>query len=100
MKTEDIGNTVAKACNWTYDHNPNSDCLYRTADGRGMFNPTCCLNAMHEAEKVIPALKRLSYMQTLQRVVDETCGGNAYATMATAAQRAEAFIITMSLWTP
>jgi len=55
------------------------------------------LNAMHEAEKVI-GINMRSYLETLQRVVDETCGGGAYAHTATAAQRAEAFLRTLNLW--
>ncbi len=55
------------------------------------------LNAAHELEKLLDTLsKRLNYLNTLQTVVDETCGGNAFAAMATAEQRTKAVILTLT----
>lgn len=51
------------------------------------------LNAMHEAEKVLPTLQRGLYRDIL---VD--FAGNSYACFATATQRAEAFLRTLNLW--
>lgn len=51
------------------------------------------LNAMHEAEKVLPS--RDAYCRNLIVV----CDPDAFASVvATAAQRAEAFLRTMNLW--
>jgi hypothetical protein len=58
------------------------------------------LNAMHEAEKVLGnaqnpyAAKWLQYLTILQNIC-----GDVPSTFATAAQRAEAFLHTLNLWT-
>ena len=61
-------------------HRPNGDyeCLDYTSD----------LNAMHEAEKVLSNNQWLDYVGALNQNV-----------AATAAQRAEAFLKTLNLWT-
>jgi len=51
------------------------------------------LNAMHEAEKVLPAIK---HPGTYGIILEEVAGG--WSMTATAAQRAEAFLRTIGKW--
>lgn len=101
MKTQEMGDAIAQACGWTRDNNPDCDCLYRTADGRAMFNPASCLNAMHEAEKVLTAFQENIYISRLADIIiasgERNIGGFDYL-HATAAQRAEAFLRTIGKW--
>ena len=53
------------------------------------------LNAMHEAEKILTAQQRRSYVSYIFNLPASECESN---TFATAAQRAEAFLKTISLW--
>jgi len=53
------------------------------------------LNAMHEAEKVLTAEQRRSYVNRIFNLPVSECESN---TFATAAQRAEAFLRTLNLW--
>jgi hypothetical protein len=53
------------------------------------------LNAMHEAEKVLESNQEQSYFELLHDIA-----GNLTFYRATAAQRAEAFLITLNLWKP
>lgn len=65
------------------------------------------LNAMHEAEKVMTDKQKENYPINLARVIRHQLGiddGKSiyhwkFSTFATAAQRAEAFLKTLSLWT-
>ena len=66
------------------------------------------LNAMHEAEKVLddsyeatPPRQCVEYAKLLQRIGATTNGGKSEFGVAnsTAAQRAEAFLKTLNLWT-
>lgn len=102
MNNQQIGEAVANTCKWTRDYNAESDYLYRTADGRGMFNPACCLNAMHEAEGALTGDKLEPYVGLLCQVLDRTThngGDNEFLRInATAAQRAEAFLRTIGKW--
>jgi hypothetical protein len=60
------------------------------------------LNAMHEAEKVLVFSKRLHYYRELQAIRSKEILPDRVAPqdciMATAAQRAEAFLKTLGLW--
>lgn len=55
------------------------------------------LNAMHEAETVLPKDLRACWMIELCKITDDSFWAT---TRATAAQRAEAFLKTLNLWTP
>ena len=64
------------------------------------------LNAMHEAEKVLTDEQIFPWWNNLSRIVGRDCKrpANCYSkdlrpVMATAAQRAEAFLKTLNLWT-
>jgi len=56
---------------------------------------THCLNAMHEAEKVLTAEQRRSYVSYIFNLPASECESN---TFATAAQRAKAFLRTIGKW--
>jgi len=60
------------------------------------------LNAMHEAVKSLPQNSKPRYFACLCAVVSGAISLNGYseATEAIAAQRAEAFLRTLNLWTP
>jgi hypothetical protein len=108
MNSFQIGEAIADACKWTRDTNLDCDCLYRTADGRAMFNPASCLNAMHEAEKAViyPRSLALVYLSNLQDVANklsptgfgDDTSRTLYCSSATAAQRSEAFLRTIGRW--
>ena len=53
------------------------------------------LNAMHEAEKILTAQQRRSYVRYIFNLPVSECESN---TFATAAQRAEAFLRTIGKW--
>jgi hypothetical protein len=58
-------------------------------------NYTADLNAMHEAEKVLTAEQRRSYVNCIFNLPVSECESN---TFATAAQRAKAFLRAIGKW--
>ena len=108
MKPEQQRIAIAKACGWTqykwrcgqhsYSTWVEPGETYKIGD-RQIFNVPGYLNdlnAMHEAEKVL--FDKLywaacDYEQCLQKIT------SSWAWHATAAQRAEAFLRTLNLWT-
>ena len=68
-------------------HRPNGDyeCLDYTSD----------LTAMHEAERTLTCLQSEDYGEELRKI----CQSDWFIYHATAAQRAEAFLKTLNLWT-
>jgi len=108
MNTEQQRIAIAQACGWT-GFNPDNipDCLQytaRRADGKWGLIPDYLndLNAMHEAVKSLPQNLKPRYFAYLCTVASGAISLNGYseATEATAAQRAEAFLRTLNLWTP
>ena len=92
---------IAEACGW-----PSSTCNINHAlqeiGGKwwALTLPDYCndLNAMHEAEKVLNNdYKRLNYQVKLGGYPADNDYWSGYT--ATAAQRAEAFLKTLNLWT-
>ena len=75
MTDKEINIKIAKACDWTQ-------------------TPDCCndLNAMHEAEQT------LNIVQQGQMVRRLHCLGSRWGLIATARQRAEAFLRIFNLW--
>jgi len=63
---------------------------------------TSCLNAMHEAEKVLNREQRNRYINLLDTMPDDSCPvqHDFQWCCSTAAQRAEAFLKTLNLWNP
>ena len=103
---------IAELCGWSdIKCGPFFQC-YGTApldslmDDRqvGMNVPyyTSDLNAMHDAEATLQWIQTDAYLDTLARIVDPIHGYRMNLTfaiaVATAAQRAEAFLRTMGKW--
>ena len=94
---------IAKACGWNrfcthkvvgrvvdYGHPPKDRCKYETP----LLDYVNDLNAMHAAEKIL-GKKTDSYIQWLAEITKDV---GMLPTLATAAQRAEAFLRTLNLW--
>ena len=90
---------IAEACGWS----EISD--WKAAGINGLHpsgqwtevipNYTSDLNAMHEAEKVLTAEQRRSYVNCIFNLPVSECESN---TFATAAQRAKAFLRAIGKW--
>ena len=111
---------IAEACGWkNADHPDVMKCKAGwTMPEKWCMNPkgVLCfnhdrpnyladLNAMHDAEKVLTDEQDLNYSESLEQVVCARFNTNNGEDMrrlrsATAAQRAEAFLRTLNLWTP
>ncbi len=109
---------IAAACGWkwkkenVYLDDPRDDRdapkWFRITDPDGREHCEYCiessvpdylhdLNAMHEAEKVLTDDQTKRYIETLCKQVHRQ-PGNQWGVMATAAQRAEAFLRTIGKW--
>jgi hypothetical protein len=94
MTKEEINIAIAEACGWT-------DTKIVNDGGKLMYGqtevPDYCkdLNAMHEAEKVFDTAL---YCRYINELCDLTIKGNNSMYMATARQRAEAFLRTINKW--
>lgn len=109
MKPEEQRIAIAEACGWRfvydYTYNLNSPPEFTTISPEGRrfcgHHPDYLndLNAMHEAEKVLPYEKLYAYEDWLK---DGNSSGGHPAQLchwhASAAQRAEAFLRTLNLW--
>ena len=95
MKPELQRIRIAEACGW----HCNQFGLWGIdfADGVSGSPPDYLndLNAMHEAEKVLTAEQRRSYVNRIFNLPVSECESN---TFATAAQRAEAFLRAIGKW--
>jgi hypothetical protein len=59
------------------------------------------LNAMHEAEKTLTESQHESYWRNLIKVcIDPENNNRSWIHLATAKQRAEAFLLALNLWKP
>jgi hypothetical protein len=97
MTYEEINIAIAEACGWKYANNET-----HAPDGSFWWSkepeiPDYCndLNAMHEAEKVFDTAL---YCRYINELCDLTIKGNNSMYMATARQRAEAFLKTIEKW--
>lgn len=90
---------IAKTCGYHEISDQNISCRKIGASG-WQFMPDYLndLNAMHEAEKVLPDLHLYRKFLYLVVLDDPTNTANEPA-FATASQRAEAFLRTLGLWT-
>ena len=110
MNTDRQKIAIAEACGWTLQQaadvrtwwtvNPDGRCAY--GDGPEMYCPLHVLpdylndlNAMHEAEKIMDIDEQIEYAKKLG-VTDSIYGHTAI--LASATQRAEAFLRTLDLW--
>ena len=89
MTDEQINQAIAKACGIV----GKSGEIYKTSEGWVVDCPQFCidLNAMHEAEMTLTSVQLLEYIALLFDACYE-------ATIATARQRAEAFLRTLGKW--
>lgn len=97
MKPELQRLAIAEACGWTlcrYDDITLP--WFETKDGKRLGDPMKDLNAMHEAEKV---LQHLGFYHDLLADVMGVKRHSFSLITATAAQRAEAFLKCLGLWT-
>ena len=97
MKPKQQQIAIAKACGWTYDKNETHapDKAFWWSEKPDFPDYLHDLNAMHKAEKIISdVFVRRRYYQHL----DAITGDQWNTIVATAAQRAEAFLRTLGLW--
>jgi len=105
MKPEQQRIAIAEACGWKfipeYYHGEDQPPEFTTVtpDGRHLcgYYPDYLndLNEMHEAEKILTAQQRRSYVSYIFNLPVSECESN---TFATAAQRAKAFLRTIGKW--
>jgi hypothetical protein len=91
MTDQEINAAIAEACDIVAQEKWGP--IYKTPHGWVVECPQFAtdLNAMHEAEKYLPIKKILTYFKKLEKSTD-------YWFMATARQRAEAFLKTLGKW--
>ena len=102
---------IAQVCGWTKFEPDTIQYLAQGPDGKWGLIPNYLrdLNAMHEAEKLLTGKQFSRYAVWLARVIAGTQNaprasgtrvfcGQRFLLSATAAQRAEAFLRTLSLW--
>ena len=91
MTDSQINQAIAEACGIC--HVAKVVPMYKTPEGWVLDCPSYCtdLNAMHEAEKHLPIKKIVTYFKKLEKIT-------FYWFMATARERAEAFLKAMGKW--
>ena len=91
MTGQQINQAIAEACGIVGKDQYGP--LYQTEEGWVVDCPQYCtdLNAMHEAEKHLPIKKIVTYFKKLEKLT-------SYWFMATARERAEAFLKAMGKW--
>ena len=97
MTDEQINIAIAEACGWKYEKNET-----HAPDGAFWWSkkpefPDYCsdLNAMHEAEKIFD---NALYCRYIDELCTQAIKGKNCMYLATAAQRAEAFLKTINKW--
>jgi hypothetical protein len=124
MTKEEIRIAIAEACEWEFEKKEicpycNGNTPYEAGDDYGITLwkecihchntgkvnwyytrlPELNLDAMHEAEKVLPDLNLYrSFLYLI--VLDDPSNKTNEPAWATATQRAEAFLRTLNLWKP
>lgn len=99
MRPEEQRISIAKACGWTKFTPDTIQYTARRADGLWGMIPDYLndLNAMHEAETILTDDQWVTYIAKLHD--DVVIYPTRRAVTATAAQRAEALLKTLNLWT-
>jgi uncharacterized protein Smg (DUF494 family) len=97
MTDEQINIAIAESLGWESCGMASTGKMmgYKTEEWEQLPNYTADLNAMHEAEKVLTAEQRKSYINCIFNLPVSECESNAFAT---AAQRAEAFLRVIGKW--
>jgi hypothetical protein len=95
MTNEQINVAIAQACGWTPD---NRGLGWLSPHGYYAPEPDYCncLNAMHEAEKVLTGSQFKLYSHWVENLMPHS--GIRFLLCATASQRAEAFLRTVGKW--
>ena len=93
MTNEQINIAIAKACGWDNDDIERGYTLCQFSE----IVPDYCndLNAMHEAEKIFDSAL---YCRYIDELCTQAIKGKNSMYLATAAQRAEAFLKTIGKW--
>jgi hypothetical protein len=93
MTNEQINEAIAKACGWDNDDIERGYTLCQFSE----IVPDYCndLNAMHEAEKIFD---NALYCRYIDELCTQAIKGKNSMYLATAAQRAEAFLKTIGKW--
>ena len=93
MTDEQINIAIAKACGWDNDDIERGYTLCQFSE----IVPDYCndLNAMHEAEKIFD---NALYCRYIDELCTQAIKGKNSMYLATAAQRAEAFLKTIGKW--
>jgi hypothetical protein len=93
MTNEQINIAIAKACGWGNDDIERGYTLCQFSE----IVPDYCndLNAMHEAEKIFD---NALYCRYIDELCTQAIKGKNSMYLATAAQRAEAFLKTIGKW--
>ena len=96
MTEEQINIAIAEVCGVAHEDKWGS--IYKTPHGYVRDVPDYCndLNAMHEAEKIFD---NALYCRYIDELCTQAIKGKNCMYLATAAQRAEAFLRTLNLWT-
>ncbi len=92
---------IAKACGWSKFTPDTIQYTARRADGKwgGLPDYLNDLNAMHEVEKQLntPVHMQKHAWNNYKTMLEDATNGSSFH--ATAAQRAEAYLRTLNLWT-
>jgi hypothetical protein len=100
MTDEQINKTIAEACGWTdcneYIGKPPTHKMDQY--NRPLPNYARCLNAMHEAEESLNPIKAAEYARMLTSIAWQSEQPVFAPMIATARQRAEAFLKTLGKW--
>jgi hypothetical protein len=99
MEDEQINIAIAEVCGWIIIKACDGSLIGKLKNEQGPMEeiPDYCndLNAMHEAEKIFDAAL---YCRYINELCDLTIKGKNCMYMATARQRAEAFLRTINKW--
>ncbi len=105
MKEQEQRIAIAEACGWhvSYDppHYQGMHPVLHQADDTPVQLPDYLndLNAMHEAEKALDQMQARTYADHLADSEQDGTWAGCHMWSQTAAQRAEAFLKTLNLWT-
>lgn len=97
MNPEQQRIAIAEACGWK----PAPRGRWKLNERVERFRPDYLndLNAMHEAEKDLILKQQMLYQSMIGKVTGNKCPALFGQIHTTAAQRAEAFLKTLNLWT-
>lgn len=102
MTDEQINAAIAEACGWTEIQKTMDGCYGLKSPTRGYIripNYCGCLNAMHEAEKILKGYEQIhTYVWHLSNRKDWETDFKLMEVHVSARDRAEAFLRTLGKW--